>query len=141
MGNIMEVLQWLIPTNAITLFGTWLFNRHLHNARSAKEQQEIFKTMYENLYETVLTIQDDNKTLNSNQVRLERIISKAILCKFYDNHCPVRVELQSIKGKYTTKPIRQPANQKSTNNYPRSGTAEQGNDDSDSGESSETSGR
>lgn len=140
MGTIIEGLQWFVPLlfTAIGSVTTWLINRSLYNARSVKEKQDIYKTLYENLHQTVLNIQNDNKKLNISLIQLERAVSKAVLCRYYDNHCPVRTELQGAKGKHTTKPIGQSGNQKTATNYPRSGTDEQGSDDNDAGDATET---
>lgn len=141
MGTIMEVLQWIIPSGAIASVITWLVNRSLHNARSAKEKHDLYKIMYENAQETTLTLQQDVQKLNIAIIQLERAVSKATLCKYYDDRCPVRHELQNSKGKYNTKPIRQPGNPKGSTNYPRSGTTEPGGDENDSGETSDASHR
>lgn len=139
MGTVMEILQWILPTGAIASIFTWLVNRSLHNARSAKEKHDLYKIMYENSQETTIKFQQDVQKLNIAVIRLEKIVSQATLCKYYDTRCPVRIELQKSGSKYSTKPIRQPANQKSANNYPRSGTTKQSSDDNDSGEPSDAS--
>ena len=134
--GIMDVLQWIIPSGAIASVITWLVNRSLHNARSAKEQQDIYKTMYENLHETVLNIQNDYKKITISLIQLEKAVSKANLCKYYDTYCPVRVELQNAKGEHTTKPIGLSPDKRNKKRFPRSGTTEQGIDDNDTTEPS-----
>lgn len=134
MAAIMDVLQWIIPSGAIASVVTWLVNRSLHTARSAKEQQDIYKTMYENLHETVLNIQHENQKLNIAFVQLEKAISKAVLCRHYDSYCPVRDELQNNKGKRTTKPVGHAADKRGKDHLPRSGTAEPGSNDEDAAE-------
>lgn len=135
MGTIMDIIQWLIPSGAIVTFFTWIVRRDVHNARSAKEKHDLYKKMYEDSQETNFNLQNDVRKLQIAFINLERAVSKAVLCRYYDNHCPVRAELQSAKRKYATKPVDgQFVVQKNATNYPRSDTDEQGGDDSDSGD-------
>lgn len=135
MEFIRDFFMWAIPSGAISSLITWLFNRSTYNARSAKERQEIYKVMYENLSATTLKLQDDFRELNAKFMLLERSVAKAASCRYYDNRCPVRVELQKHGGKYSSKPIGQSADQRNPNRLPRSGTTQHSEHEDDNGQS------
>lgn len=139
-GALMDILQYLLPSGALVTFFTWLIRRDVHNARSAKEKHDLYKKMYEDSQETNFNLQKDVRNLQIAFINLERAVSKAVLCKYYDDRCPVRNELQKSKGKFTTKPIGQPSDQRGTIHYPRSGTTKQSGDDNNANEPSDASG-
>lgn len=136
----MEIIQYIIPAGAIGSLLTWLVNRSLFNARSAKEKHDLYKKMYEDSQETNFNLQNDVRNLQIAFINLERAVSKAVLCKYYDDRCPVRNELQKFKGKFTTKPIGQSTDKQGTIHYPRSGTTKQSGDDAGTSEASDASG-
>lgn len=70
----------------------WLFNKNIRQARAAKEVHDTYKVMYENVQETLLQLQDDNRQLNSSILRLEAAIRRATHCTHYAV-CPIRAEL------------------------------------------------
>lgn len=140
MGTIMDIIQYIIPAGAIGSVLTWWLSRSLHNARSAKEIHDLYKVMYDNSQETNLKLHQDVRNLQIAFINLERAVSKAVLCKHYDDRCPVRNELQKSKGKFTTKPLGQPSDQQGAIHYPRSGTTEQSGDDDNTNEPADASG-
>jgi hypothetical protein len=96
MGEIFDIVQWvftaiIIPTVA------WLFQRQLRQLRTKKEVHDTYEQMYEKVSESLLELQDENKKMFDAIQRLERAISRASVCRFYDN-CPVVHELRGDKN-------------------------------------------
>lgn len=108
---ITEILQWLVPVgSAGTLLG-WIFFRDLRKARHAKEKNDIYKEMYDNIRETLIELQNENKRLYRAVRQLNTTIQKATGCVHYHD-CPLRDELQKSEGTDTGDHRRQPARRK-----------------------------
>lgn len=91
--TLTNILQWLIPSGALGTVVVWLTNKTIRNLRTVKEIHDTYKVMYEDLHNTMLEIQGDNKKLQRAVGRLERAVSKVSSCRYYPN-CPVNIELQ-----------------------------------------------
>lgn len=111
MDLVMQILQWLIPTGGIlTLFG-WIRQRDTRKERVAKEKNDIYKEMYDNISGTLLELQNENKRLYKAVRQLNQTIQKATACPHY-GECPMRDELQKLERIDAEQPVRQPAKRK-----------------------------
>jgi hypothetical protein len=72
-------------------------SKTLRALKTTKEIHDTYKTMYEDLDETLIKLQDENKKLQKAVGRLERVISLAYTCRYYGD-CPMRDELQRQKA-------------------------------------------
>lgn len=91
--TLSNLLQWLIPSGGLGAVVVWLTNKTLRNLRTSKEVHDTYKQMYQDVQQTLIDIQDENKKLYRVISRLERAVSKVPLCRHYPN-CPVNIELQ-----------------------------------------------
>ena len=96
MYSWMDVLMAAISSGTLFTGLSWWLNKKLRQAKSAKEIQDVYKTMYENLQSTILKFQDENQKLYRAVARLERAVTQATTCKHYDD-CPIRDQLQEHK--------------------------------------------
>lgn len=96
----MDVLMAAISSGTLFTGLSWWLNKKLRQAKAAKEIQDVYKTMYENLQSTILKFQDENQKLYRAVARLERAVTKATSCKHYDD-CPVRDQLQEHRSAAT----------------------------------------
>lgn len=93
MDLVIQILQWLIPTGGIlTLFG-WIRQRDTRKERVAKEKNDIYKEMYDNISGTLIELQNENKRLYRAVRQLNQTIQKATACPHFAD-CPLRDELQ-----------------------------------------------
>ena len=97
MYSWMDVLMAAISSGTLFTGLSWWLNKKLRKAKSAKEIQDVYKTMYENLESTILKFQDENQKLYRAVARLERAVTKATTCKHY-NDCPIREQLQEHRN-------------------------------------------
>ena len=110
MAEILNILQWVIPSGGIGAAIAWLVHRKVLNARDAKTIHDTYKKMYEDVSEHLTKInekyeklQDEINRLRETNDELERQV-KALKramqtirrCKYYDQ-CPVRDELRDGK--------------------------------------------
>lgn len=105
--TITTIIQWLIPSGSLATVIIWLTNKVIRNARTDKEVHDIYKKMYDEVKETLLTLTKSNKELrneviilteaNSQLQRavcgLKRTLSKITKCQHYAS-CPIRDELR-----------------------------------------------
>ena len=125
MDLVMQILQWLIPVgSAGTVFG-WIFYRDLRKAREAKEKNDIYKDMYDNISGTLIELQNENKRLYKAVRQLNQTIQKATSCPHYAD-CPMRDELQKSPGIDFDRSHRQSAKHKKIRSDPDAGTGEHG---------------
>lgn len=111
MDLVMQILQWLIPTGGIlTLFG-WIRQRDTRKERVAKEKNDIYKEMYDNISGTLLELQNENKRLYKAVRQLNQTIQKATACPHFAD-CPMRDELQKLERSESDFQTRQPAKRK-----------------------------
>lgn len=108
---IAQILQWLLPVgSAGTVIGC-IFYRDLRKARQAKEKNDIYKEMYDNISGTLIELQNENKRLYKAVRQLNQTIQKATGCPHFAS-CPMRDELQKSERLDADLPPRQPANRK-----------------------------
>ena len=55
----LEILMWLLPTGFLSNVVTWVISRKIYNARNRKEQEIIYKELYEAQGQTLLKIQEN----------------------------------------------------------------------------------
>lgn len=126
--TLTTLLQWLIPAGGFGTVIVWLTSKNLRNVRTAKEVHETYKVLYENIQQTLIELQDENKKMYKVVARLERAVNRASVCRYYD-HCPVRDELQKSGQAGRVRPARrQPAKCPQGRNPPEAGAAEHGED-------------
>lgn len=124
--TLSALLQWLIPAGGLGSVIVWLTSKNLRSARTAKEVHETYKLLYENIRNTLIELQDENKKMYKAVARLERAVNRASMCRYYD-HCPVRVELQKPgNGERIHQARRQPAKRPSARDEPCARTDECG---------------
>ena len=112
METIMQILQWLVPSGIAGYLWAWLRHRENSKVIAAKERNDAYKEMYDNLSGTLIELQNENIKLNKAVRELNRTIRKASTCRHY-NDCPIRIELQKSGGIDADQPsYRQPARQK-----------------------------
>ena len=92
--DILTVLQWLVPSGALGGIAGWLTNKTLRSTRTIKEVHDTYKAMYEDIQETLIGLQNENKELYKAVKQLNRTLQKAINCRHYAQ-CPLRDELQN----------------------------------------------
>lgn len=100
--TISNLLQWLIPSGSLATVLVWLTSKTLRTLRETKEIHDTYKAMYEDVKVTLIAISNEKKDLYAIVVRLERAVSKAPNCRYFDNACPVGRELRNypeINGK------------------------------------------
>lgn len=102
---ITQILQWLIPSGFVGSFWVWLRHKENRKVLAAKERNDAYKEMYDDLSGTLIDLQNENIKLYKAVRELNRTIQKAGTCKHYAD-CPIRVELQK-SGTIDTEPRRQ----------------------------------
>lgn len=93
MYSWMDVFMAAVSSGTLFTGLSWWLNKKLREAKTAKETQDVYKTMYENLQSTILKFQDENQKLYRAVARLEKAVTQATTCKHYDD-CPIREQLQ-----------------------------------------------
>lgn len=93
----IDILLTAISSGTLFTGLSWWLNKRLRQAKAAKETQDVYKTMYENLRTTILKFQDENQKLYRAVARLERAVTQATTCKHYDD-CPIREQLQEHRN-------------------------------------------
>ena len=105
--TLLDVLMWVLPSGFLASVVTWLVSRSTFNARNHKEQEVIYKELYESQGKTLLQMQDNyselqnsNLEINENLSKmyrlLQRIPNTVKLCRYYDS-CPVVPLLQKCQ--------------------------------------------
>lgn len=90
---ITQILQWLIPSGFIGSFWVWLKHKENRKILAAKERNDVYKEMYDNLSETLIELQNENIKLYDAVRELNSTIQSASTCKHYAD-CPIRSKLQ-----------------------------------------------
>ena len=113
--DILSILQWLVPSGALGGVVVWLTNRTIRQTRTIKEAHDTYKVMYNDVTETLIKVQDEQKQtnieLNKAIQQLNRTLQRAMRCRYY-HQCPIRDELQKPEGFDPHKPKRQPSAKK-----------------------------
>ena len=64
METIMQILQWLVPSGIAGSLWAWLRHRENSKVIAAKERNDAYKEMYDNLSGTLIELQNENIKLN-----------------------------------------------------------------------------
>lgn len=92
MEHTVNIIQWAVMTLIIPAVA-WLVQKQVRRAKTNRDVHNVYKEMYDDIGKTLIELQNENKKLSKAVGRLERAISKALTCRYY-NACPVRSELQ-----------------------------------------------
>ena len=92
MEVFIRIIEWLIPAGGLAGGLAWLLNKTLRNLRKTKEIHDTYKTLYEHISQTILSLQDEITGLHKELSRFRRAISKAANCHYFDD-CPVQQQL------------------------------------------------
>jgi hypothetical protein len=95
--TLTSILQWLIPSGGLGAVIAWITSRRIRSTRVVKEVHDTYKTMYGDVQHTLLEIRNENEKLYKAVNKLERAVSRATMCRYWDS-CPVRAELPDCKG-------------------------------------------
>lgn len=126
--QIMQILLWFAPSGALW---AWLKHRENRKVLAAKERNDTYKEMYDNLSGTLIDLQNENIKLYKAVRGLNRTIQRASTCKHYAD-CPIRSELQKSERIDTEPRHRQPGGRKKIRGDPGSRSSEPGGaDDTD----------
>lgn len=139
MELVTQMLNWLLPVGSAGTILGWIFFRDLRKARQAKEKNDIYKEMYDNISGTLIELQNENKRLYKAVRQLNQTIQKATGCPHFAD-CPLRDELQKSEGIDTEPPIRQPAKRKKIRDDPHARSSQLYADQDTDGEADGTSG-
>lgn len=115
--TIMQILQWIVPVGGFGTVVGWIIHRDTRKARDAKERNDIYKEMYDNISGTLIELQNENKRLYRAVQRLNQTIQKAVGCPHYAA-CPMRDELQKSERIDTEPRHRQPVGRKKIRDDP-----------------------
>ena len=87
---IMQILQWLVPSGIAGSLWAWLRHRENNKVLAAKERNDAYKEMYDNLSGTLIDLQNENIKLYKAVRELNRTIQRASTCRHYAD-CPTAV--------------------------------------------------
>lgn len=131
---ITQILQWLLPSGFVGSLWVWLRHKENRKVLAAKERNDTYKEMYDNLSGTLIDLQNENIKLFKAVRDLNRTIQRASTCKHYAN-CPIRSELQKSGTINTERPQRrQPAKHKTIRDPTTTGASKHGEDDLSDGD-------
>jgi len=109
--TLTTILQWLIPSGGLGAVMAWLFSKVLRKLRETKEIHDTYKTLYEDISQTLKDVQNELDDLHKELGKFRRAVSKIYCCRYYPD-CPVQHELQNSEtvsnGKKVRKSNRQP---------------------------------
>jgi len=91
MDKVVELLMYCLPSGVFASIATWLVNRKLYHTRSRKEVHDTYKSMYEDLSNTIINQQQQTNDLRRTLAKLQQIIVSATTCKYY-SRCPMRLQ-------------------------------------------------
>ena len=57
---ILQILQWLVPSGIAGSLWAWLRRRENNKVLAAKERNDAYKEMYDNLSGTLIDLQNEN---------------------------------------------------------------------------------
>ena len=84
METIMQILQWLVPSGIAGSLWAWLRHRENSKVIAAKERNDAYKEMYDNLSGTLIELQNENIKLN----KAVRELNRTIRCLLYTSPSP-----------------------------------------------------
>jgi hypothetical protein len=94
MDLFSDILQWLLPTGGLGSIFAWLGSKILRRLQETKEVHDTYKTLYEDISETLKSLQNEVDGLHKELGRFRRSVSKMYGCRYYPD-CPVQRELQN----------------------------------------------
>lgn len=100
MEQFLSIIQWLLPSGGIGALLLWLTSRTLRQARESREVHDAYKTMYEDVRQTLTQQSNEYQELVQRCAHLERAVLRIGACSHYP-HCPVVHELRNTKRGYT----------------------------------------
>lgn len=107
----MQILQWLVPSGIAGSLWAWLRHRENNKVIAAKERNDAYKEMYDNLSGTLIDLQNENIKLYKAVRELNRTIQRASTCKHYAD-CPIRGELQKSGADDHIQPVKRQSAQR-----------------------------
>mgnify|MGYP000001734288 FL=1 len=127
---IMQILQWLVPSGIAGSLWAWLRHRENNKVLAAKERNDAYKEMYDNLSGTLIDLQNENIKLYKAVRELNRTIQRASTCRHYAD-CPIRNELQKSGtiGTERVQPYGQPLRQERVRSPAAARSAQRGEDE------------
>lgn len=93
MELLLDLVKWLVPAGGLGMLLTWLTSKRLRALQADKASHEAYKEMYNDLHSSLIQLNDDNRKLQLQLSRLERILLRAPTCPHYVV-CPIRRELR-----------------------------------------------
>lgn len=93
MEQYLSLLQWLLPSGGIGMLLAWLTSRSIRRSRAEQAQHDAYRTMYGELRETLIQLNNDNQHLYVEVAHLKRALLRVQTCT-YSRSCPVRRELR-----------------------------------------------
>ncbi len=119
METLFEILQSLFVTG----FGMWnivlfLQYRKLKKAQAISDTRQVWHKIAESNNEALLQQNEEIKRLRQAVNTFERIVLRAHACPYY-NTCPIRTELQKLKGHAADDDFRQYTNRPKSSRRPR----------------------
>jgi len=93
---ILEVLKWLTPIGGLIIssIATWFINRAGRELKLIRDSHDAYKTMYEDVKETLNEEIEEKRALRKALAKFERALSKVFGCRHYPN-CPVSLEFRN----------------------------------------------
>lgn len=118
----------VLSSTGVVAFIQWLFNRRLYNAKSKRDEESVWREMYESNSQAILNLNEENRKLRIAFSRLERMAYKALACRYYD-HCPIRLELQKFHQDAALRTQRNASVYRAPERYPRDDPGREGSID------------
>lgn len=125
MDRLLELLQWAIPGG----LGIWqivlIFSyKRLNKAKVVRDTRDVWQEIADSNNEALQRQNDEIIQLRDTVARLERMVHKAIGCRYYEL-CPIRGELPKYKNDSRQRiKQRQYAADREGERLPRDGTGE-----------------
>lgn len=105
MEQFLSLLQWLLPSGGIGMLLAWLTSRTIRRSREDQAQHDAYRTMYGELRETLIQLNNDNQQLYMEVAHLKRALLRVHTCTHLRT-CPVRRELRKPTGERGTADLR-----------------------------------
>ncbi|MDH6357240.1 hypothetical protein [Parabacteroides sp. PF5-9] len=89
---IIEIIKWVVPVGGFGSVAAWFINRTERELKQIRDSHDAYKTMYEDVKQTLNEEIEEKRALRKALGKFERAISKVFGCRYYPN-CPVNIEL------------------------------------------------
>lgn len=123
---LQSLWDWLLPAGWLATAIAWWRDRKVYQVRAVKETEGTYKTLYDDLSETVLKISKQLQKQNERNINHETALRKLHTCKYADR-CPAIIWMrQQQKGQLGNRPLGQPPNERNRANNLRAGPEEDG---------------